>query len=216
MSHLPFSPAAERNQAPILERLRQLLPERGMALEIASGTGQHAVCFAAGLPGWRWQPTDIDAAALPGIAARIATAGQGNLHPPLRLDVTDLAWPTDGPPFAELFDAMYCANLLHIAPWATCAALMRGAARHLAATGVLLTYGPYLEHGVPTAPGNLAFDASLRARDPDWGLRHLADVVQAAREAGLALLQRHAMPANNLLLVWGRGTIGVGAASTHT
>jgi len=216
MNQLPFSPAAERNQAPILERLRQLLPERGTALEIASGTGQHAVCFADGLPGWCWQPTDFDAAALPGIAARIAAAGLGNVRPPLRLDVMVAPWPADGPPFTEPFDAVYCANMLHIAPWGTCAALMQGAARHLAPAGVLVTYGPYLEDDVPTSPGNQAFDHSLRERNPDWGLRRLADVVQTARQAGLALLQRNAMPANNLLLVWGRGTIGMDAASIRT
>jgi SAM-dependent methyltransferase len=206
MSNLPFSPAADRNKAPILERLQAVLPAQGAALEIASGTGQHAVWFAAGLPGWRWQPTDFEAHALPAIDARVAEAGLPRVAPARRLDVMAPQWPAEGPAFSTLFDAMYCANMLHIAPWATCAALMQGAARHLSPGGVLITYGPYLEHGVPTSPGNLAFDASLRANHPDWGIRQLADVTEQAQHAGLALLQRHAMPSNNLLLVWGRPT----------
>lgn len=204
MSNLPFSPAADRNKAPILERLQAVLPAQGAALEIASGTGQHAVWFAAGLPGWHWQPTDFEAQALPAINARVAEAGLSRVAPARRLDVLAPQWPAEGPAFSTLFDAIYCANLLHIAPWATCAALMQGAKRHLAPGGVLITYGPYLEHGVPTSPGNLAFDASLRANDPDWGIRQLAHVTEQAQHASLALLQRHAMPSNNLLLVWGR------------
>jgi cyclopropane fatty-acyl-phospholipid synthase-like methyltransferase len=202
MNNLPFSPAAERNKAPILERLQAVLPAQGAALEIASGTGQHAVWFAAGLPGWRWQPTDFEAHALTAIDARVAQAGLTRVAPARRLDVLAPQWPAEGPAFNTPFDAIYCANMLHIAPWATCAALMRGAARHLTPSGVLITYGPYLEHGVPTSPGNLAFDASLQAQQPDWGLRPLADVTEQAQHAGLDLLQRHAMPSNNLLLVW--------------
>jgi hypothetical protein len=204
MSDLPSSPAAERNKQPILEVLRQLLPPQGSALEIASGTGQHAAWFPAGLPGWTWQPTEADAAALPLIAAWTAQAGVSNVRPPLRLDVTAPQWPAEGPAFAAPFDAIYCANMLHISPWATCAALMRGAARHLAGKGVLITYGPYLEDGVPAAPGNLSFDQSLRARNPAWGIRRLQDVIREAERAGLSFARRHAMPANNLLLVFAR------------
>ena len=204
MNNLPFSPAAERNQAPILERLQAILPAQGSALEIASGTGQHAVWFAAGLPGWRWQPTDLETSALPAIDARVAGSGLARIAPALRLDVLAPQWPAEDPPFSEPFDAIYCANMLHIAPWAACTGLMRGAARHLAPGGVLITYGPYLEDGVPTSPGNLAFDASLRAQHADWGIRPLADVTEQAQRAGMALLQRHTMPSNNLLLVWRR------------
>ena len=198
---LPFSPAAERNKQPILDVLRRVLPTQGLALEIAAGTGQHAAWFAAGLPGWTWQPTDFDTDALPAIAARAAEpAGSGLVCAPLRLDVMASEWPFE----AAAFDAIYCANMLHISPWATCAALMNGAARHLTADGVLITYGPYLEDGVPTSPGNLAFDASLRSQNADWGIRRREDVEQVAQRAGLRLRERHAMPANNLLLVWGR------------
>jgi len=203
-SPLPHSAAAERNAGPILAELRALLSARGHALEIASGTGQHAAHFAAALPGWTWQPSDVSDRLFGAIAGRADQAGVGNVLAPRRLDVLDAAWPSEGVPFQTPFDLVFCANLLHISPWATCAGLMHGAARHLAPGGWLLTYGPYLEDDVPTAPGNLAFDADLRARDPAWGIRRLADVAAEARHAGLTLRQRHALPANNLLLVFGR------------
>jgi hypothetical protein len=121
---------------------------------------------------------------------------------PVLLDVMAPQWPSPAAPFSEPFDAVYCANMLHIAPWEACGGLMRGAARALGPGGLLVTYGPYLEDGVPTAPGNLAFDQSLRERDPAWGIRRLEDVAAEASRAGLELRERHAMPANNLLLVF--------------
>lgn len=192
------SPAAERNRGPILAELQRLLPAQGVALEIASGSGQHAAHFAAGLPGWAWQPSDGEASALPSITAWCA--GLANARPPLLLDVLALPWA--GVP--ESVDAIFCVNLLHISPWATTAALMRGAARHLSARGLLLLYGPFLVDGEPTAASNLAFDADLRRRDPRWGLRRLADVVAQARAGGLCLRERVAMPANNGLLAFAR------------
>ena len=192
---LRHSPAAERNRQPILDVLQRWLPPRGTMLEIASGTGQHAVHLAAGLPGWSWQPTDPDPAALASIAAWREAASLINLLPALRLDVTTLPWPLGGP-----FDTVFCANLLHIAPWAVCAALMRGAARHLDRRGRLILYGPFLIDGVATAPGNLAFDADLRARNPAWGLRRLAEVQAVAAEQGLLLRQQLGMPMNNTML----------------
>jgi hypothetical protein len=194
------SPAAERNGPPLLAELQRLLPPTGLMLEIASGSGQHAACFSAGLPGWQWQPSDFDAAALPSIAAWCAD--RPNVRPPQRLDVLDTDWP--GVP--ARVGAIFCANMIHIAPWACTGALMRGAARHLAAHGMLLTYGPYLVDGEPTAPSNLDFDADLRRRDPAWGLRRLADVQAEAERAGLQLRERVAMPANNQLLVWARAS----------
>lgn len=193
MSQLPHSPAAERNKQPILELLRRILPARGRVLEIASGSGQHVAWFAAALPGWTWQPTEADADMLPVLAVRTAP----NVLPPLRLDVTAPQWPTQ-----ERYDAIFCANLLHIAPWSACTGLMAGAARHLQPGGMLVTYGPYIEDDVPTAPSNLAFDQSLRARDPAWGIRRREDVEAQAQRAGMRLRERHAMPANNLLLVF--------------
>ena len=195
-----FSLAADRNKQSILAVLRDVLPDAGSALEIASGTGQHIVWFGAGLPRWTWQPTDMQPAALDSIAARVAQNGLANVLLTLQLDVMAPRWLPD----EARFDAIVCANMLHIAPWATCAALMQGSARHLAAGGALITYGPYLEDGVPTAEGNLAFDQSLRAQDAAWGLRRREDVEREAAKAGLQLAARHAMPANNLLLVWTR------------
>jgi hypothetical protein len=193
-----YSAAAERNGPPILAQLQRVLPQQGLLLEIASGTGQHAAFCSAGLPAWQWQPTDRDASGFASIAAWCA--GLPHVSPALTLDVLSPIWP--GVP-AEV-DAIFCANLLHIAPWACTPALMHGAARHLAPGGLLVTYGPYLEDGVPTAPGNTAFDTDLRERNPDWGLRRLTDVAVQAKAAGLALRERVALPANNLLLVWGR------------
>jgi hypothetical protein len=198
-----FSPAADRNKQPILEVLQQVLPAQGRALEIASGTGQHLAWFARHLPMWSWQPTDADAPALNSIDARIAQDQLTNVHAPLLLDVLSPVWlPEDTPAFG----AIYCANMLHIAPWSTCAALMQGAQRHLAQDGMLITYGPYLEDGMSTSPGNLDFDRSLRAQNPAWGIRRREDVEQEAAKLGLRLAQRFAMPSNNLLLVWLRAS----------
>jgi hypothetical protein len=192
------SPAAERNRGPIAAELQRLLPARGLLLEVASGSGQHAAGCSAALPGWQWLPSEADAESLPSISAWCA--GLPQVQPPIVLDVLEPHWP--GVP--ALVDAVFCANLLHIAPWACCAGLMQGAARHLSAAGRLVTYGPYLEDGVPTAPGNQAFDADLRARHPAWGLRRREAVEAEAARAGLRLVERVAMPANNLLLVFGR------------
>ncbi|MFG6460047.1 DUF938 domain-containing protein [Roseateles sp. DXS20W] len=192
------SPAAERNGPPILAQLQQLLPTGGVMLEIASGTGQHAAFLSEGLAGWQWQPSDFDAATLPSIAAWCQ--GLPRVRPPIALDVLAADWA--GAPARA--DAIYCANMIHIAPWACTAGLMRGAARHLTPGGMLITYGPYVVDGEPTAPSNLAFDADLRTRNPAWGLRRLADVAAEAAAAGLALHERVDMPANNLLLAWRR------------
>ncbi|HVR49965.1 MAG TPA: DUF938 domain-containing protein [Pseudorhodoferax sp.] len=203
--HALHSPASERNRAPILERLLQVLPPRGRALEIASGTGQHVAFFAAAMPQWHWQPSDRTDEAFGSIAAWCATEGAAQVSAPLRLDATAARWPAEGPEFApQSLDAVYCANMLHIAPWAVCAGLMQGAARYLAPSGLLVTYGPYLEQEVATSPGNRDFDGDLRRRNPAWGIRAREDVEREAGLAGLRLAQRFPMPANNLLLVFAR------------
>jgi len=194
------SPAAERNAGPILAELQRVLPAQGWMLEIAAGTGQHAAHFAEALPGWQWLPSDGDADAMASISAWCASVP--NVLPPIEVDVAAASWPA----VPGALDAMFCANLLHIAPWATTVALLQGAARHLSPRGQLVLYGPYLEDDVPTAFGNQAFDADLRARNPAWGLRKLADVAEQAQAAGLQLCERVAMPANNLLLVLARGS----------
>jgi hypothetical protein len=198
MQALPHSPAAERNQQPILAHLKDILGARGTALEIASGTGQHAVGFAQSLPGWTWQPTESDPRMLRVIADRLAQSHLANVLAPRLLDVTASRWPAS----EEKFDAIFCANMLHIAPWEACLGLMAGAAGQLRPGGLLITYGPYFEADVPPAPSNVAFDESLRAQNPTWGIRALDAVVTEARRNGLELAQRHPMPANNLLLVF--------------
>lgn len=193
------SAAADRNKGPIAEQLVQRLPRRGRLLEIASGTGQHASHAARQLPAWTWQPSDADPGALASIAAWCE--GLPNVQPPLLLDVMDDHWAGVPAPL----DAIFCANMLHIAPWPVCGALMRGAARHLSAQGLLLLYGPYVIDGEPTAASNLAFHEDLRLRNPAWGLRRLADLQTEARACGLVLQDRVPMPANNHLLVLARG-----------
>ncbi|HSV46325.1 MAG TPA: DUF938 domain-containing protein [Ramlibacter sp.] len=197
--------ATDRNRQPILEQLQGLLPAQGSALEIASGSGQHALWFTAGLPGWRWQASEVQAQALPSLAADLAGVAPDRLPPPVRLDVLDAQWPSEGPAFNAPFDVIFCANMLHIAPWETCAGLMQGSARHLAPRGLLVIYGPFLEDAVRTAASNQAFDEDLRRRNAQWGLRKLQDVLGTAAASGLRLQRRVAMPANNLLLVFSRG-----------
>jgi SAM-dependent methyltransferase len=191
------SPSTARNRDPILEALKPRLPREGLVLEIAAGAGEHAVHNAAALPGLLWQPTDPDPDALSSIAAWRAHAVLPNLLPPLRLDAADPdAWP------ALRADAVVNINMIHISPWAATQGLMAGAGRLLPSGGGLFLYGPYIERGVETAPSNLAFDLSLRSRDPAWGIRHLDEVTAAAAGHGLALAERIAMPANNLVLVF--------------
>jgi SAM-dependent methyltransferase len=193
---LAESPAAERNKQPILEVLTRLWPGPMRVLEIASGTGQHAAHFAAARPDWHWQPSEARAPAAESIAVRCA--GLPNVAAPIRIDVLEAPWPVH----AASFDAVYCANMLHVAPRACCAALFRGARGLLDGGAALVTYGPYFVDGETPAPGNASFDADLRARDPAWGVRRLAEVEGEAARASWALAERIAMPANNLLLVW--------------
>jgi SAM-dependent methyltransferase len=199
---LPHSPAAERNAPHILQALLRWLPPQGRVLEVASGTGQHARHFAAAMPGWDWQPTEASAEPLAAIALRCA--GLPGVRAPLVLDVL-AEWPVP----AASFDAVYTANLLHIAPWAVTPAFMHGAARALRPGGVLVVYGPFIVEAEPLAPSNAAFDVDLRARNPLWGLRALHQVQAEALSAGLQLLERRAMPANNLMLrfVNGEGSV---------
>jgi SAM-dependent methyltransferase len=191
-----FAPAAARNREPILDVLRAHLPASGTALEIASGSGEHAVAFAAAFPTLVWQPSDPDPANRASIAAWIAAEGTPNLLPPIDLDATAEIWPL------ATADAVVCINMIHIAPWAACLGLLRGAARLLAPGGLLYLYGPFKRDGMHTAPSNEAFDESLRARDPAWGVRDLGEVCQAAE--GFALAATVAMPANNLSVLFRR------------
>jgi hypothetical protein len=206
MAQPDFSPSAERNKQPILDVLLHHLPAQGKALEVASGTGQHVQWFAKHMPQWMWQPTEVHRGALYNIEVRVADAGLDNVLAALQLDVCTEPWFDTAAQNAEQFDAMVCINMLHIAPWVACGALMRGAARHLKPGALLVTYGPYFEKGVTPTPSNLEFDESLRAHDPTWGIRQREAVEQEAVKAGMRLRERHAMPSNNLLLVWERSS----------
>lgn len=192
------APATQRNRDPILSVLRRVLPEQGLVLEIAAGTGEHALYFAEQLPHLDWQPTD--AGALDSIAAWQEGSGLANLHPPLQLDVTGARWPI------EHADAAFCANMLHISPWTASEGLFAGASRILPAQAPLIIYGPFLRDEAVTASSNLDFNADLRARNPAWGIRHLNDVKCLAGETGFALEGVEEMPANNLTLVFRRLT----------
>lgn len=193
------APATLRNRDAIAAVLADWLPEFGTVLEVASGSGEHAVHFAAAFPHLLWQPSDPDPAGLTSIAAWRAEAGLANLAPPLALDAAAPDWPTGRA------DAILCINMVHISPWAATLGLFAGAARLLVPGAPLILYGPFIEPDVPTAESNLDFDANLRARDPAWGLRDTDAVKAAADDAGLAFAERRAMPANNLMLLF-RGT----------
>ena len=190
------APATERNREPIREVLARELPATGTVLEIASGTGEHAVHFARAFPGVTWQPTNPDPGSRESIAAWRAEAALPNLAEPLALDVT-APWPLDHA------DAIVCINMLHISPWEAALALFAGAGRLLSPGALLCTYGPYRFDGV-AAPSNEDFDRSLRARDPRWGIRDLRDLTTAAGEHGLILRGAVAMPANNHTLLFRR------------
>lgn len=192
------SPAALRNRGAIAEVLAGVLPARGLVLEIASGTGEHAVAFANAFPALTWQPTDAGAEALASTAAWQASAGPANLAAPLELDVTTWPWPV------TRADAVVCINMIHIAPWAACLGLMAGAAQVLPSEAPLYLYGPMKRGGQHTAPSNAAFDADLRARDPAWGVRDEEEVRAAAAAHGLVFAALVPMPANNVSLVFRR------------
>lgn len=194
------SPAAARNAEAILAILSAHLPESGRVLEIASGSGQHAVAFARGLPGVTWLPSDPSPEARASILAWRQDAGLLNLAEPLALDAADPAtWP------AETVQAVACINMVHISPWSATEGLMKLAGRILTRPGGLLVlYGPFLEADQLLAPSNAAFDADLKARDRAWGLRDRDDVAEAAREQGLHLTLRKSMPANNIALLFRR------------
>ena len=193
-----YAPATLRNRQPIRKVLREVLPEQGQVLEVGAGSGEHAVFFAAAFPAIVWQPTDADPECLASIAAWTAEAGLPNLRPPLRLDVRTSPWRSVAD---QGFDAVVSINMIHIAPWEACQGLMAGAARALRSGGVLLLYGPFMVDGRHTAPSNAAFDASLKAMDPRYGVRDIAAVSKEAALRGLTLKTQVQMPANNVALV---------------
>lgn len=192
------APAVARNREPIRAVLSRVLPARGLVLEIASGTGEHAVHFARAFPDLVWQPSDPDPLMRASIAAWIADAALSNVRPPLDIDACSSDWPLTAA------DAVLCINMTHISPWETALGLMAGAARLLDEGSPLILYGPYKRDGRHTAPSNAAFDISLRARNPDWGVRDLEEIVAVAAQDGFRLAEVIEMPANNLSIVFRR------------
>jgi SAM-dependent methyltransferase len=188
--------ATERNREPLLAVLREVLPTSGTVLEVASGTGQHAVFFARAFPALTWQPTDTEPESLESISAWRAEEALPNLLPPLPLDASTHPWPVSSA------DVILNVNMIHISPWSSCQGLMRGAGRVLAPGGCLVMYGPYFVEGRETAPSNLAFDASLRERNEAWGVRQLGAVTAEAARQGLERERVVDMPGNNLTLVF--------------
>jgi hypothetical protein len=192
------APAAARNREPILQVLRDTIPQSGHVLEIASGTGEHAVWFSRALPGLTWQPTDQDQDALHSIAAWRDAAQLANLRPPLLLDATASAWPVTHA------DIVIAINMVHIAPWTATQGLIAGAGRVLPSGGLLFLYGPFRERGSHTTPSNEAFDAALRASNPSWGVRDLDEITTLAGRHGMDAHARIPMPSNNLSVFFRR------------
>lgn len=191
------APATLRNRQPLLEALRLHLPQTGLLLEVASGSGEHAVFLAENLPGLIWQPSDQDGEALSSIRAWMVDAALPNIRPPLALDASDPAgWPDLAP------DAILCINMIHIAPWSATLGLFAGAGRLLRPGAPLCLYGPYRRDGRHTADSNAAFDADLRARNPAWGVRDLEVVAEVAAGNGFGAPLVIEMPANNLTVVF--------------
>ncbi|TAJ87961.1 MAG: DUF938 domain-containing protein [Reyranella sp.] len=192
------APAAARNRQPILEVLQPRLPEKGLVLEIASGTGEHVVHYAAARPGLTFQPSDPDAGARASVDDWVRTLGLGNVRPALEIDVTMESWPV------ERADAVLCCNMIHIAPWEAAIGLVTGAARLTPPGGLLFLYGPYRRGGRHTAPSNESFDADLKRRNPAWGVRDLEAVTRLAAAQGFSAPEIVEMPANNLSLLFNR------------
>lgn len=193
------APATQRNRDPIAAVLREELPAAGLVLEIASGTGEHACHFAGLFPALEWQPSDPDPASIESIAAWRDHCGYANMRAPLMLNAASDDWP------CGCADAMLCVNMVHISPWAATLGLLDGASRILPKGAPLLLYGPYRRDDVPTAPSNLAFDADLRARNPEWGIRRMEDVTAQAAARDLVRTRVVDMPANNLMILFRRG-----------
>ena len=190
------APATHRNREPILDVLRRWLVEPALVLEIASGTGQHAVYFTKELPHLSWQPSDQDADALASIESWVAEEGGGNVAAPIELDASAASWPIDRA------DAIFNANMIHISPWAVAEGLFAGAGRVLPMGGLLFLYGPFFVEGEATAPSNTSFDEDLRRRNAEWGIRDLEAVTALASENGLSRVESCDLPANNKLIVF--------------
>lgn len=198
-----FAPATQRNREPILEILQRILPSTGTILEIASGTGEHAVFFAPRLSGRKWLPTDINYLSLASISAWLKYEPSDNIYPPILLDVSANIWPVEvEQQYLREITAIVSINMIHIAPWSACLGLMAGAGRILPENGILYLYGPFKQKGQHTAPSNAAFDEMLKSQNAAWGVRDLDDVIAVAEKHNLQLRETILMPANNLSVVF--------------
>lgn len=202
-----FAPATQRNREPILEVLQRILPTTGTILEIASGTGEHAVFFAPRLSGRQWLPTDINYLSLASISAWLKYSSSDNIYPPILLDVSANIWPIEletqpEGQYRTQITAIVSINMIHIAPWSACLGLMAGAGRILPQNGILYLYGPFKHSGQHTAPSNAAFDEMLKSQNSEWGVRNLDDVIAVAKMQNLQWRETISMPANNLSVVF--------------
>ncbi|MDJ1170051.1 DUF938 domain-containing protein [Roseofilum sp. BLCC_M154] len=198
-----YAPATQRNREPILEILQRVLPPTGTVLEVASGTGEHAVFFAPCLQPRSWLPSDCNPQSLESIKAWQGDDPCDFLYPPIGLDAENIPWDLKG--YEAEIAAIVCINMIHISPWAVCLGLMAGAEQVLPSEGILYLYGPYKQNGEHTAASNEAFDRSLRASNPLWGVRNLEDVIEVAKSHDLRHLETIEMPANNLSVVFQKG-----------
>ena len=196
------APATHRNREPILEVLQRWLPEPARVLEVASGTGQHAIFFSAAMPHLDWQPTDHDPASLESTASWVSEEGNSNVRAPVLLDASSPTWPDAIRAELGSVDAIFNANMIHISPWAVAEGLFAGAGDLLGSGGLLFLYGPFKVGGEHTSPSNASFHESLRERDPLWGVRDLERVDEVATAAGLSRIESNELPANNRLLVF--------------
>jgi len=196
-----FSPSAARNSAPILAVIKRVLPTTGLVLEIGCGTGEHAVCFAEAMPNVTWQPSDMDTDSRASTASWIKFAGLKNILAPLDINVCSTLWGVEE---TAPLDAIVSINMIHIAPWAACLGLFTGAGRLLRDGGLLVLYGPFMRGGVHNSPSNADFDASLKARNPSWGVRDLADLERVGEASGLSLREMTEMPSNNAIVVFSK------------
>lgn len=196
-----FTASTARNREPVLAVLRRVLPQHARVLEIASGAGEHAIFIAKAMPTLDWQPSDPDQESRDSIASWMAHEEPANVRPPLAIDVREETWGVEN---RAPFDAIVSINMIHIAPWSAALGLLKGAARLLRAGGILFLYGPFMRDSRHTAPSNAAFDASLKARNVEWGVRDLSEIFLAAEPHGLRLLETIEMPANNLSVIFAK------------
>ncbi len=197
-----YAPATDRNREPILAVLKDCIPDHGTILELASGSGQHAIYFVDQMPGHYWQPSDPDEESRNSISAWWWEVQLNNILPPLNINAQDDIWDIENVEIPQPVTSIVCINMVHISPWESTVGLIKGASRILPKDGILYLYGPYKVDGKHTAPSNELFDIKLRSQNPEWGIRELNDVIKLAHENDLSLVKTVDMPANNLSIIF--------------